>query len=149
VKPEPAQEPLSSGQHILRELEGIDLAAVEGCRKLGSSRMLDPRRSELCRKREASTMVRRFAPWLIHQLNMAMSIRLGIRMTDEQVQRIRDSMQEMIEDVLTDYGMRPVFKTSRGSLIILAATADCGSTARPSSGGWLKPDRKVPALSDG
>jgi hypothetical protein len=68
--------------------------------------MHSPSRSELCRKREARTMVRRFGPWLTHQLNVAMSIRLGIRMTDEQTQRIHDNMQEMIEDIFTDYGMR-------------------------------------------
>jgi hypothetical protein len=110
--------------------------------------MLNPRRNELCRKREASTMVRRFAPWLIHQLNMAMSIRLGIRMTDEQVQRIHDSMQEMIEDILTDYGMRPVFKMSRGSLIIIAASADADQQLAPPLVAWPKPDRKIPALPE-
>jgi hypothetical protein len=93
--------------------------------------MLRPSRSELCRRREARTMVRRFAPWLINQLNLAMSIQLGIRMTDEQTQRIRDNMQEMIEDILTDYGMRPVFKVSGVPLMIVAARADAGSTARP------------------
>jgi hypothetical protein len=91
--------------------------------------MLKPSRSELCRKREARTMVRRFAPWLTNQLNLAMSNRLGIRMTDEQKQRIRDGMQEMIEDILTDYGLRPVTKISGASLIIVAASADAGSTA--------------------
>jgi hypothetical protein len=93
--------------------------------------MLRPSTSELCRRREARTMVRRFAPWLINQLNLAMSIRLGIRMTDEQTQRIRDNMQEMIEDILTDHGMRPDFKVSRVPLMIVAARADAGSTARP------------------
>jgi hypothetical protein len=92
--------------------------------------MLRPIRSELCRKREASAMVCRFAPWLVHQLNVAMSIRLGIRMTDEQRQRIHDNMQEMIEDILTDYGMRPVAKISGSPLIVLAANADAGATAR-------------------
>jgi hypothetical protein len=110
--------------------------------------MVTPRRSELCRKREASTMVRRFAPWLIHQLNVAMSIRLGIRMTDDHVERIRDGMQEMIEDILTDYGMRPVFKTSRGSLIILEGTADADQQLAPPLLAWTKPDRKIPALSE-
>jgi hypothetical protein len=90
-----------------------------------------PSGNELCRRREARTMVRRFAPWLINQLNLAMSIRLGIRMTDEQTQRIHESMQEMIEDILTDYGMRPVFKISGGPLMIVAASAGAGSTARP------------------
>ena len=93
--------------------------------------MPSPNRSELCRKREARTMVRRFAPWLINQLNLATSIRLGIRMTDEQTQRIHDNMQEMIEDILTDYGMRPDFKVSGGPLVIVAASAGAGSTARP------------------
>jgi hypothetical protein len=93
--------------------------------------MLSSSRSELCRKREARTMVRRFGPWLIHQLNVAMAIRLGIRLTDEQTQRIRDSMQEMIEDILTDYGMRPVFKLSGVPLVIVAASAEAESTARP------------------
>jgi hypothetical protein len=88
-----------------------------------------PSRSELCRRREARTMVRRFAPWIINQLNLAMSTRLGIRMTDEQTQRIHDSMQEMIEDILTDYGMRPVFKVSGVPLMIVAASAGAGSTA--------------------
>jgi hypothetical protein len=93
-----------------------------------------PIRNELCRKREARTMACRFAPWLIHQLNVAMSIRLGIRMTDEQRQRIHDNMQEMIEDILTDYGMRPVAKISGSPLIIVAANADVEATAQPSRG---------------
>jgi hypothetical protein len=93
--------------------------------------MLSQSRNELCRKREARAMVRRFAPWLIHQLNVAMSIRLGIRMTDEQTQRIHDTMQDMIEDILTDYGMRPVFKGSGAPLIIVATSTGAGSTARP------------------
>jgi hypothetical protein len=93
--------------------------------------MLSPSTSELCREREARTMVRRFAPWLIHQLNLAMSIRLGICMTDEQTQRIHDNMQEMIEDILTDYGMTPVTKISGVSLIVVAGSADSGSNARP------------------
>jgi hypothetical protein len=96
--------------------------------------MPSPSRSDLCRKREARTMVRRFAPWLIHQLNVAMSIRLGIRMTDEQRQRLHDTMQEMIEDILTDYGMRPVIKISGTPLIVVAANADAGATARARSG---------------
>jgi hypothetical protein len=95
--------------------------------------MLSPSRSELCRKREARIMVLRFAPWLIHQLNVAMSIRLGIRVTDEQTQRIHDNMQEMIEDILTDYGMRPVTKISGVPLIIVAASADAKSPALPDS----------------
>jgi hypothetical protein len=90
-----------------------------------------PSGNELCRRREARTMVRRFAPWLINQLNLAMSIRLGIRMTDEQMQRVHDSMQDMIEDILTDYGLRPVFKVSRVPLMIVPASAGAGSTARP------------------
>jgi hypothetical protein len=96
--------------------------------------MQSPSRSELCRKREARTMVRRFGPWLSHQLNVAMSIRLGIRMTDEQTQRIHDNMQEMIEDILTDYRMRPVTKVSGAPLILVAANADAGPTARPFRG---------------
>jgi hypothetical protein len=96
--------------------------------------MPSPSRSDLCRKREARTMVRRFAPWLIHQLNVAMSIRLGIRMTDEQRRRLHDSMQEMIEDILTDYGMRPVIKISGPPLIVVAANPDAGATARACSG---------------
>jgi hypothetical protein len=88
--------------------------------------MPSPNRSELCRKREARTMVRRFAPWLINQLNLAISIRLGIGMTDEQKQRIHDNMQDMIEDILTDYGMGPVFKVSGGPLVIVAASAGAG-----------------------
>jgi hypothetical protein len=96
--------------------------------------MPSPSRSDLCRKREARTMVRRFAPWLINQLNVAMSIRLGIRMTDEQRQRLHDTMQEMIEDILTDYGMRPVIKISGTPLIVVAANADAGATARARSG---------------
>jgi hypothetical protein len=94
--------------------------------------MPSPSRTDLCRKREARTMVRRFAPWLIHQLNVAMSIRLGIRMTDEQRQRLHDHMQEMIEDILTDYGMRPVIKISGTPLIVVTASADAGPTGRPS-----------------
>jgi hypothetical protein len=77
-------------------------------------------------------MVRRFAPWLVNQLNLAMSIRLGIRMTDEQRQRIRDEMQEMIEDILTDYGMRPVTKISGAPLLVVATNADVGPAARSS-----------------
>jgi hypothetical protein len=100
--------------------------------------MLKPSRSELCRKREAGIMVRRFAPWLTNQLNLAMSIRLGIRMTNEQTQRIHDEMQEMIEDILTDYGMRPVTKISGAPLIIVAANADAGPTARPSRGSLVQ-----------
>jgi hypothetical protein len=93
--------------------------------------MSNPSTTELCREREARTMARRFAPWLINQLNLAMSIRLGIRMTDEQTQRIHDNMQEMIEDILTDYGMRPVTKISGVPLTVVAASADAGSNARP------------------
>ena len=100
--------------------------------------MLKPSRSELCRKREAGIMVRRFAPWLTNQLNLAMSIRLGIRMTNEQTQRIHDEMQEMIEDILTDYGMRPVTRISGAPLIIVAANADAGPTARPSRGSLVQ-----------
>jgi hypothetical protein len=100
--------------------------------------MLKPSRSELCRKREASTMVRRFAPWLIYQLNLVMSIRLGIRMTDEQRQRIHDNMQDMIEDILTDYGMRSDIKVSGTPLITVAASADAGSTARPRPVGLIQ-----------
>jgi hypothetical protein len=37
----------------------------------------------------------------------------------------------MIEDILTDHGMRPVFKVSGVPLMIVAARADAGSTARP------------------
>jgi hypothetical protein len=86
--------------------------------------MLSPSTSELCREREARTMVRRFAPWLIQQLNLAMSIRLGSCLTDEQKQRIHDQMQEMIEEVLTDHGMRPVSRVSATPLIAIAASAD-------------------------
>ena len=100
--------------------------------------MLKPSRSELCRKREAGIMVRRFAPWLTNQLNLAMSIRLGIRMTNEQTQRIHDEMQEMIEDILTDYGMRPVTKIYGAPLILVAANADAGPTARPSRGSLVQ-----------
>jgi hypothetical protein len=100
--------------------------------------MLSPSRSELCRKREAGTMVRRFAPWLINQLNLAMSIRLGIRMSDEQRQRIRDEMQEMIEDILTYYGMRPVTKISGAPLIVVAANADVGPAARAHRGALVQ-----------
>jgi hypothetical protein len=95
--------------------------------------MLTPGRSELCRRREARAMVRRFAPWLINELNAAMAIRLGIRMTEEQVQRVQDNMQATIEDILTDYGMRPVFKISRVPLMIVAASADAGSTTHQSA----------------
>ena len=92
--------------------------------------MLSPITSELCREREARTMVRRFAPWLIQQLNLAMSIRLGSCLTDEQKQRIHDNMQEMIEDILTDHGMRPVTKAAGTPLMLVAASADAGSHAR-------------------
>ena len=100
--------------------------------------MQSPSRSELCRKREARTMVRRFGPWLSHQLNVAMSIRLGIRMTDEQTRRIHDNMQEMIEDILTDYGMRPVTKVSGSPLILVAANADAAPPARPRRGSLIQ-----------
>jgi hypothetical protein len=79
-------------------------------------------------------MVYRFAPWLTHQLNVAMSIRLGIRMSDEQRQRLHDNMQEMIEDILTDHGMRPVIKSSGAPLLVVAANADAGATAPARSG---------------
>ena len=91
--------------------------------------MLKPSRSELCRKREARTMVCRFAPWLINQLNVAMSDRLGVRMTDEQKQRIHENMQEMIEDILTDHGMRPITKISGAPLVIAATGTDVGPVA--------------------
>ena len=110
--------------------------------------MPNPSTSELCREREARTMVRRFAPWLISQLNLAMSIQLGIRLTDEQTQRIHDNMQEMIEDILTDYGMRPVTKISGVPLIVVAASADARSNARPYPDAWPEPERKIPALPD-
>ena len=90
-----------------------------------------PNRSELCREREARTMVRRFAPWLINQLNVAMSNRLGIRMTDEQRQRIDDNMQGMIEDILTDHGMRPVTKISGAPLLVVATNTDVVPMPRP------------------
>jgi hypothetical protein len=86
--------------------------------------------SELCREREARTMARRFAPWLINQLNLAMSIRLGSGLTDAQKQRIDDRMQEMIEDVLADCGMAPAAKTSGVPLTVVAGSADAGSDAR-------------------
>jgi hypothetical protein len=100
--------------------------------------MQSPSRNELCRKREARTMVRRFGPWLSHQLNVAMSLRLGIRMTDEQTQRIHANMQEMIEDILTDHGMRPVTKISGAPLLVVAASADAGPAARPGRGGLVQ-----------
>jgi hypothetical protein len=79
-------------------------------------------------------MVRRFAPWLINQLNLAMTSRLGIRMTEEQAQRIHDSMQEMIEDILTDYGMRPNTSVAGPPLITVAASAEVATTARHYAG---------------
>jgi hypothetical protein len=100
--------------------------------------MLKPSRSELCRKREARTMVCRFAPWLINQLSVAMSDRLGIRMTDEQKQRIHENMQEMIEDILTDHGMRPITKISGAPLVIVAASADVGPVAGPYRGALIQ-----------
>jgi hypothetical protein len=100
--------------------------------------MQSPSRSELCRKREAGVMVRRFAPWLSNQLNVAMSTRLGIRMTDEQRQRIQENMQEMIEDILTDYGMRPVTKVSGAPLLVVASSTDAGPAARPSRGALVQ-----------
>lgn len=100
--------------------------------------MLKPSRSELCRKREARTMVCRFAPWLINQLNVAMSDRLSIRMTDEQKQRIHENMQEMIEDILTDYGMRPITKISGAPLVIVAASADVGPVVGPYRGALVE-----------
>lgn len=86
--------------------------------------MLKPSRTELCRTREARAMVVRFAPWLIYQLNVTMSDRLGIRMTDEQKQRIHENMQETIEDILTDHGMRPITKTSGAPLVVVATSAE-------------------------
>jgi hypothetical protein len=100
--------------------------------------MLKPSRSELCRKREARTMVCRFAPWLINQLSVAMSDRLGIRMTDEQKQRIHENMQEMIEDILTDHGMRPITKIFGAPLVIVAASAEVGPVARPCHGALVQ-----------
>jgi hypothetical protein len=100
--------------------------------------MLKPSRTELCRKREARTMVCRFAPWLIYQLSVAMSDRLGIRMTDEQKQRIHENMQEMIEDILTDHGMRPITNISGVPLVIVAASADVGPVARPCHGALVQ-----------
>ena len=112
--------------------------AADVCRELleslGAEEMLKPSRSELCRKREARTMVCRFAPWLINQLNVAMSDRLGIRMTDEQKQRIHENMQEMIEDILTDHGMRPSTKISGAPLVIAAAGAEVGPVTGPYRG---------------
>ena len=93
--------------------------------------MLSPNTSELCREREARTMVRRFAPLLINQLNLAMSIRLGSCMTDAQKERIHVGMQDMIEDILTDCGLRPVAKISGVPLTVVAGSADAGSNARP------------------
>lgn len=86
--------------------------------------------NELCREREARTMVRRFAPMLINQLNLAMSIRLGSCMTDEQKERIHVGMQGMIEDILADCGMRPAAKISGVPLTVVAGSADGGSDAR-------------------
>jgi hypothetical protein len=40
----------------------------------------------------------------------------------------------MIEDILTDYGMRPVIKISGTPLIVVAANADAGATDRTRSG---------------
>ena len=92
--------------------------------------MHSPATSE-CREREARAMVRRFAPWLIHQLNLAMSIRLGSGLTDEQKQKIHDQMQEMIEGVLADCGMRPVARTPGVPLTVVAGRAGAQSDARP------------------
>jgi hypothetical protein len=92
--------------------------------------MPSPIASELCREREARTMVRRFAPWVIHQLNLTMSIRLGSCLTDGQKQRVHDSMQEMIEDILADCGMEPVTKISGVPLTVVAGSAEAGPDAR-------------------
>ena len=62
------------------------------------------------------------------------AIRLGVRMTDEQRQRLHDNMQEMIEDILTDHGMRPVIKISGTPLLVVAANADAGATGPARSG---------------
>jgi hypothetical protein len=75
-------------------------------------------------------MVRRFAPWLIHQMNLAMSIRLGSCLTDEQKQRIHNGMQEMIENILADCGVAPAAKISGVPLTVVAGRADGGSDAR-------------------
>jgi hypothetical protein len=76
-------------------------------------------------------MVRRFAPWLTNQLNVVMANRLGIRITDEQRQRIDDNMQGMIEDILTDHGMRPVTRISGAPLIVIATNTDAVPMPRP------------------
>jgi hypothetical protein len=96
--------------------------------------MLTPTTSELCREREARTMVRRFAPWLIHQMNQAMSIRLGSGLTEEQKQRIHDGMQAMLEDVLADCGVAPAAKLSGVPLTVVAGRAAAGSDARAPDG---------------
>jgi hypothetical protein len=86
--------------------------------------------NELCREREARTMVRRFAPMLINQLNLAMSIRLGSCMTDEQKERVHVGMQEMIEDILTDCGMQPAAKLPGVPLTVVAGSPAAGSDVR-------------------
>ena len=95
--------------------------------------MLSPTMSELSREREARTMVRRFAPWLIHQMNQAMSIQLGSGLSEAQKQRIHDGMQAMIEDVLADCGMAPASKIPGAPLTVVAGRA-AASDARALDG---------------
>jgi hypothetical protein len=80
-------------------------------------------------------MVRRFAPWLIHQMNLAMSIRLGSGLTDAHKQRIHDGMQEVIEDILADCGLAPVAKSSGVPLAVVARKAAAGADPRAHADG--------------
>lgn len=73
---------------------------------------------------------------------MTTSDRLGIRMTDEQKQRIHENMQETIEDILTDHGMRPITKTSGAPLVVVATSADVVPAAGACHGA-LVPGRSV------
>jgi hypothetical protein len=93
-------------------------------------------------------MVRRFAPWLFNQLNLAMSTRLGIRMTEEQRQRLHDAMQEMIEDILADYGMRRVIKVSGLPASSSQQVQMLDQRFAPALVAWSRPGHAIPALPD-
>jgi hypothetical protein len=63
---------------------------------------------------------------LVDQLNAAMSARIGVRVTDDQRQRLHDSMQEMIEDILTDIAYGPSQSVRAARIIIVAPRRAAG-----------------------
>ncbi len=93
--------------------------------------MPGPVTRELCREREARTMVRRFAPWVIHQMNLAMSIRLGRCLTDAHKQRIHDGMQEVIEEILAECGVAPAAEIPGVPFTVVAKSADASDARAP------------------